>query len=100
LQRKANESHREIEQKSQNETLLEKELNRTKAVTDTLRKEVEKKDQEFKNELNDEKVLKERQEIVNNRLKTELEELKKSEANSKKIVEDKMKAIEKEFIEK
>jgi hypothetical protein len=45
-------------------------------------------------------VLKERQEIVNNRLKAELDELKKSEETSKKVTEDKMKAIEKEFIEK
>ena len=44
--------------------------------------------------------MKERQEIVNNRLKTELDELKKSEETSKKVVEDKMKKIEKEFIEK
>jgi len=69
-------------------------------VTDTLKKEVEKKEQDFKNELNDEKVLKERQEIVNNRLKQELDELKRSEQTSKKVTEDKMKAIEKEFIEK
>lgn len=45
-------------------------------------------------------MLKERQEIVNNRLKAELDELKKSEETSKKVTEDKMKAIEKEFIEK
>ena len=44
LQRKANASERELEAKSLNETLLEKELNATKVVTDTLRKEVEKKD--------------------------------------------------------
>lgn len=69
-------------------------------MTDTLKKEVEKKEQDFKNELNDEKVLKERQEIVNNRLKQELDELKRSEQTSKKVTEDKMKAIEKEFIEK
>jgi hypothetical protein len=41
-----------------------------------MRKEVEKKEIEFKNELNEGKVLKERQEIVNKRLNDELESLK------------------------
>jgi hypothetical protein len=45
-------------------------------------------------------VLKERQEIVNKRLQTELDELKKQELTSNKMIEDKMKNVEKEFIEK
>lgn len=77
-----------------------KELNQTKDMTAILKKEFERKDVEYKNELSEEKALKERQEIVNKRLHEELDELKKSEDTSKKVTADKMKKIESEFVEK
>jgi hypothetical protein len=65
-----------------------------------MKKAVEKKEIEFKNELNEEIVLKERQQIVNKRLNDELESLKQSQETQKNVTEEKMKKIEKEFIEK
>jgi hypothetical protein len=52
------------------------------------------------NELNEEKVMKERQEIVNKKLRTELEDLKQSELKQKELVEIKMHKVEEEFIQK
>jgi hypothetical protein len=44
--------------------------------------------------------MKERQEIVNKRLRTELEELRQSEEKQKQLVEIKMHKVEEEFIQK
>jgi len=52
------------------------------------------------NELNEERVMKERQEIVNKKLRTELEDLKQSELKQKELVEIKMHKVEEEFIQK
>ena len=44
--------------------------------------------------------MKERQEIVNKQLRTQLEELKKSEEQQKVLVQNKMHQVEDEFIQK
>lgn len=59
-----------------------------------MKKAVNKKEIEFKNELEEGKVLKERQEIVNKRLHDELDQLKQSEETQKNVTEEKMKKIE------
>lgn len=93
-------TEKEVQEKAANLTILQKELNQTKNQTELLKKEVEKKEIEFKNELNEEKVLKERQEIVNKRLNDELTSLKETEETQKNVTNEKMKKIENEFVEK
>lgn len=83
-----------------NETILQRQINQTQEITDSLKKEVEQKQKEYMNELNEEKVMKERQEIVNKKLRTELEDLKQSELKQKELVEIKMHKVEEEFIQK
>jgi hypothetical protein len=68
LQNKTVYTEKELIENKQNETNLLKELNQTKQITDNLKKIIDHKEVLFKNELNESKILKERQEIVNNRL--------------------------------
>lgn len=91
---------KEVEQGKVNETILQKQLNQSKEITNSLQKEVEQKQIEYQKELNEEKAMKERQEIVNKKLRTELEELKKSEEKQKVLVENKMHQVEEEFVQK